>query len=129
MPTQQQIAIERKTLMELMDSKLTYNGRTYPVAKRMVDENLVIGTWNIEKLGRRHDKRALQYIADIIERFDVVALQEVVTYLENLETIMDLLPGDYDILLSDVTGNSERFAFIYDRRTVSTTGFVTDLGF
>jgi len=129
MATKRQIAKERKNLMDLMDGELYYDDRKYPVAKRMVDENIIIGTWNIEKLGRRHDKRALQYIADIIERFDVIALQEVVTYLRNLETIMELLPGDYDILLSDVTGNYERFAFIYDKRTVRTTGFVSDLGF
>jgi len=117
------VAKERLDLMNLMD-----HGH-YKVPKRMVDENLVIGTWNIENLGHRHTTRALQYIADIIERFDLVAIQEVKTNFKSLKKLMAMLPGEYDILVSDVTGNWERFAFLFDRRTITPTGLAAEIGF
>ena len=39
------------------------------------------------------------------------------------------MPGNYRILVSDPTGNSERFAFLYDKRTVIPTGLVCEIGF
>jgi len=71
----------------------------------------------------------LQYIADICERFDIIALQEVKTDLRGLERLQAFLPGSYRILVSDPTGNSERFAFLYDKRTVMATGLVCEIGF
>ena len=56
--------------MKLMDKG------DYKVPRRELDENIIIATWNIENLGERHTPRALQYMADIIERFDIVAIQE-----------------------------------------------------
>ncbi|MDY6892261.1 MAG: endonuclease/exonuclease/phosphatase family protein, partial [Chloroflexota bacterium] len=63
------------------------------------------------------------------ERFDVIALQEVKTDLRGLSRLQKLLPGNYRILVSDPTGNYERFAFLYDKRTVITTGLVCEIGF
>ncbi len=117
------IAKERKDLMALMDSG------PYRVPPRQVDVNLVIATWNIEQFSNRHSERALQYIADICERFDVIALQEVKTDLRGLQRLQSKLPGNYRILVSDPTGNSERFAFLYDKRTVIPTGLVCEIGF
>ncbi len=117
------IARERRLLMSLMDE-----GR-FKIPSRRVDENLLIATWNIQQFSNRHSKRALQYIADICERFDIIALQEVKTDLRGLERLQGLLPGNYRILVSDPTGNSERFAFLYDKRTVFPTGLVCEIGF
>ena len=61
----QQEAIERLSLMRLMDQG------TYRIPKRQVDENLVLATWNIQHFSDRKTWRALKYIADIIERFDI----------------------------------------------------------
>lgn len=71
----------------------------------------------------------MKYIADIIERFDLISIQELKTDLRGLDRLLEILPGDYRFFVSDATGNSERFAFIYDRRTVKPTGLVSDLGF
>ncbi|MCP4990458.1 MAG: endonuclease/exonuclease/phosphatase family protein [Colwellia sp.] len=117
------IAKERKALMKLMDEG------DYMVPKRQVDDNLLIATWNIQHFSNNKSRRALQYIADICERFDIVALQEVKTDLRGLSNLQKLLPGNYKILVSDPTGNSERFAFLYDKRTVVSTGLVCEIGF
>lgn len=121
--TDQIVAAERQNLMTLMDAG------PYKVPSRKLNENLVIATWNIQQFSNRHTKRAIQYIADICERFDIVALQEVKTDLRGLQRLQEALPGNYRILVSDPTGNYERFAFLYDKRSVVATGFASDIGF
>lgn len=117
------IAKERQALMKLMDEG------SYRIPKRQVDENMLIATWNIQQFSNNKSPRALQYIADICERFDIIALQEVKTDLRGLSKLQKLLPGNYKILVSDPTGNNERFAFLYDKRTVINTGLVCEIGF
>ena len=120
MPTDQQIiAEERKALMGLLSA----------VPLRSVDENAVIASWNIAQFSKQKKARALQYIADICERFDIVAIQEVKSSLEGLAKLQKLLPGNYQILVSDPTGNNERMAFLYDKRTVISTGLVCEIAF
>lgn len=121
------IGEERRALMDLMDGT-TFDG-DFEIPFRRVDVNLLLATWNIQQFSDRHSPRALRYIADICERFDIVALQEVKTDLTGLSELQKLLPGNYKILVSDPTGNSERFAFLYDKRTVIPTGLVFEVGF
>jgi endonuclease/exonuclease/phosphatase family metal-dependent hydrolase len=94
-----------------------------------VDENVLIATWNIAQFSNNKKQRALQYIADICERFDIVAIQEVKTSLLGLARLQKLLPGHYQILVTDPTGNNERMAFLYDKRTVISTGLVCEIAF
>ncbi len=117
------IAKERRALMKLMD------GGAHRIPHRQVDENLLIATWNIAQFSNKKKSRTLQYIADICERFDIVAIQEVKTDLRGLARLQALLPGNYKILVSDPTGNAERMAFLYDKRTVMSTGLVCEIGF
>jgi len=120
MPTEQQIiAAERQALMGLLAN----------VPLRTVDENVVIASWNIAQFSNQKKARALQYIADICERFDIVAIQEVKSNLQGLAKLQKLLPGHYQILVSDPTGNNERMAFLYDKRTVISTGLVCEIAF
>ena len=99
------------------------------VPLRSVDENVVIASWNIAQFSDKKKMRALQYIADICERFDIVAIQEVKTNLQGLAKLQKMLPGHYQILVSDPTGNNERMAFLYDKRTVISTGLVCEIAF
>ena len=117
------IAQERQALMDLMDSA------PFKVPSRKINENIVIASWNIQQFSNNKSKRALQYMADICERFDIIALQEVKTDLRGLSRLQSMLPGNYKILVSDPTGNHERFAFIYDKRSVVATGMVSEIGF
>jgi len=116
-------ATERLALMNLMD------GDEYKVPKREVDENLMVATWNIRNLSEKKSWRALKYIADIIERFDITAIQEIRTDLRGLARLQEILPGRYRLLVSDPTGNNERFAFVYDERTIKPSGLATDIAF
>ena len=124
MPSNEQIiAGERQALMKLMDEG------EFKVPNRRVDENFLIATWNIQQFSNKKTNRAIQYIADVCERFDIIALQEIKTDLRGLSKLQSFLPGNYKVLVTDPTGNYERFAFLYDKRTVINTGLVCEIGF
>ena len=63
-------ANERRELMNLMDSGPT------KIPNRRVDENLILATWNIQNFGAKKSDRAIQYIADIVERFEMAVTDE-----------------------------------------------------
>lgn len=72
------------------------------------------------------------YIAEIISRFDIVAVQEVCRDLQPLQAVMSVLGDqDFDYIVSDPTegraGNDERLGFIFDRGKVSFKGIAGEL--
>ncbi|MBD0321452.1 MAG: endonuclease/exonuclease/phosphatase family protein, partial [Gemmatimonadetes bacterium] len=92
-------------------------------------------TWNIRefesgKYGARQ-RESLYYIAEILDHFDIIAVQEVRDDLSSLEEVMSILGGWWDYLLTDVTegrqGNLERMAFIYDTRKVRFGGLAGEI--
>lgn len=102
-------------------------------AKRF--DKLLLATWNIREFdspayGKRSDE-AIYYIAEIIDHFDLVAVQEVRDDLDGLRRVMRLLGNNYKVLFTDVTegrpGNKERTAFIYDTRKVEMGGLAGEL--
>lgn len=112
--------------------------------ERRTDHNLLIGSWNIRALGRvypewtenpgspKRNLRALACIAEVVRRFDVIAIQEVKRDTSALRTLLDdFLGSDWGIILSDVSagsaGNEERLAYIYDRRRVIPSGLAGEL--
>jgi endonuclease/exonuclease/phosphatase family metal-dependent hydrolase len=75
---------------------------------------------------------SLYYIAEIISRFDIVAVQEICEDLGPLNRLMKMLGRQYDYLLTDVThsslgGNKERLGFIYDRNKVKFKGVAGEI--
>src|SRR5688572_29054053 len=99
--------------------------------KRETSRNILIGTWNIRAFGslsgvwpsrggmsRQRDWRVLWAIAEVVSRFDVVAIQVVRGNLKALRTLMKTLGPGWSFLITDVTrgkeGNSERMAFVFD---------------
>ncbi len=105
------------------------------VPGRTRGSRILLATWNIrefesKKYGPRQ-KEALFYIAEIIDHFDIVALQEVRDDLTSLEEVMDILGSSWDYLLTDVTaggqGNFERMAFVYDKRKVNFGGLAGEI--
>ena len=76
---------------------------------------LLLATWNVANFGeQQRDDRAHRLLAEILSWFDVVALQEV---KDNYGPLFDVARGmgpDYRVLMSDIAGNGERAAFIYD---------------
>ncbi len=77
------------------------------VPERVRSSKLLLATWNIRefesgKYGPRQ-REALYYIAEIIDHFDLVAVQEVRDDLSSLEAVMDILGSSWHYLLTDVT--------------------------
>ena len=86
--------------------------------------SLIIGSWNIRAFdgGMLRMDESYHYIAEIIDHFDICALQEIKTDLYPLERLVKLLGPNWDYFVSDVSthtgGNSERIAFVYNKNKV-----------
>lgn len=105
------------------------------IPEKKLESNLLLATWNIREFdspayGERLPE-AFYYIAEIIARFDLVAVQEVRQDLKALEKLMKILGSHYKYIITDVTdgkqGNKERLAFIYDDRKVRFGGLAGEL--
>lgn len=87
-------------------------------------DNLVIGSWNIRAFdeGKPRRDESYHYIAEIIDHFDICAVQEVKKDLKPLQRLVQLLGPTWDYFVTDVTegnkGNKERQAFLYNKKKV-----------
>ena len=88
------------------------------VPAKTATDTLLLATWNIRQFGDNRLTESLHYIAEIISRFDLVAVQEVSNDMAGLEKLMALLGHNWDYIVTDSTegtaGGGERLAFIYD---------------
>ncbi|MCW3835359.1 endonuclease/exonuclease/phosphatase family protein [Sphingomonas canadensis] len=96
------------------------------------ERSLRLATWNLMHFGDGggYDRttESMLYIAEIIDHFDLVAVQEVNRDLSKLQELVDgHLGGEWDYLVTDTAGghrdspgagNSERLAFLYRRAKV-----------
>ncbi|WP_293612707.1 endonuclease/exonuclease/phosphatase family protein [Ponticaulis sp.] len=93
------------------------------------DSTLLLATWNIRDFdatkrygnGSR-SKESLWYIAEVISRFDFVAVQEV-NRLDEWKQVCRILGDNWDFICTDVTdtrlgGNGERLLYAFDKRKV-----------
>lgn len=97
--------------------------------------SLLLATWNLREFdsptwGLRLPE-AYVYMAEIIDRFDLVAIQEVREDLRALDRLRGRLGHHWKYLVSDVTegkaGNGERLAFLYDTHAVQFLGMAGEL--
>ena len=103
------------------------------IPAKQLDRNLLVGTWNLRALGGLTEKWLseeddepirdlfdVRCIAEIVSRFDVVAIQEVRGNLTALQTPLSALGPNWATIMTDVTrgkaGNNERMAFAFDLR-------------
>jgi len=86
-----------------------------------------LASWNLMHFGNggayARNVESMMYIAEIIDHFDLVAVQEVNDDLAALETLMrDHLGVGWDYIVTDTTegdrGNSERLAFVFRKSKV-----------
>src|SRR5512143_66391 len=105
------------------------------IPAKSVDNTLLLASWNIRefggnKYGGREDE-ALYYIAEILSRFGLIAVQEIRDSLDALDRLMNILGSWWKYLVSDVTlgpqGNNERLSYIYDTRKLSFGGLAGEL--
>ena len=114
------------------------------IPRKVLDHNLLIATWNLRAFGSltekwesgpkdtpKRDLYSLRCIAEIIARFDVVALQEVRGDLKALRHMLRLLGEHWGLILTDETkgasGNWERMAYLFDMRKVNISGLACEL--
>jgi len=103
------------------------------IAQKVTDQNVIIATWNLKEFGHLTKRlpETYFYIAEIISRFDLVAVQEIKSSLDDFEILMRLLGAHWAYLIADITegtaGNSERFAYLYDRRRIQPSGLAGEI--
>lgn len=85
-------------------------------------DTLLLATWNIREFKDNRRTESYYYIAEIIDAFDFVAVQEVSSNLEGLKKLMYYLGEFWDYIVTDATegsaGGGERMAFLYDTRKI-----------
>lgn len=108
-------------------------------------KSVVIGTFNIRKLGsvKSRSSQAWSFLVRICERFDLLAIQEVMDSLEGLRYLHQCLGKDYGLVVSDVTGgifnpgdvirgkrgNNERLAFLFNWKRIRRTELASDISY
>lgn len=114
------------------------------IPKKELERNLIIATWNLRAFGSltttwqskakdspKRDWHSIACIAEVIKRFDIIAVQEVKANLKALRDLLKLLGPDYSFIMTDVNlgnvGNGERMAFIFDNRRVQLSGLACEL--
>lgn len=95
--------------------------------------SLIIGSWNIRAFdgGRYRLDESYHYIAEIIDKFDICAVQEVKADLGPLRRLVKLLGPSWDYFVSDVTGgaagNTERMAYLFNKDKVQFRNLIGEL--
>ncbi len=114
------------------------------IPTKQLDKNVLIASWNIRAFGGlteeweaddndspKRDLHSLLAIAEIVKRFDIIALQEVKGDLKALRHLLKVLGDNYSFILTDVCGgaegNDERLAFLFDSRKVKLSGLACEL--
>lgn len=114
------------------------------IPSKKLDKNLLIASWNIrafgdltrkwdsdEKDSPKRDLHSVLCIAEIIKRFDVIAIQEVKANIRALRDTLKVLGENWSLILTDVSrgdaGNGERMAYLFDTRRVQLSGLAGEL--
>ena len=129
------VAENLANLREDLDAKVPF---------KELDRNLLIATWNIRGFGNltrkwhsgskdspRRDLHSIFCIAEILSRFDVIAVQEVKGNLRALRDTLKLLGDNWSMILTDTnssaSGNNERMAYLFDTRRVQMSGLAGEI--
>ena len=108
-------------------------GLQQEIPEKKTDKNLILGSWNIKEFGHTTQRRpeSYFYIAEIINRYDLIAIQEIKSSLYDLNIIMRILGKDWAYLVNDITdgnsGNKERSAYIYNKKSVELAGIAGEI--
>tara|TARA_R110000765_G_scaffold36172_4_gene81001 strand:+ start:712 stop:1674 length:963 start_codon:yes stop_codon:yes gene_type:complete len=129
-------------ILENLDLLRSDLGSKIPPKK--LDQNLLIASWNIRAFGNltrkwdsdendspKRDLHSILCIAEIIKRFDVIAVQEVKDNIRALRDTLKILGHNWSLILTDVNkgkvGNGERMAYLFDTRRVQMSGLAGEL--
>ncbi|MFA5943277.1 MAG: endonuclease/exonuclease/phosphatase [Candidatus Thermoplasmatota archaeon] len=120
-------------------AELAKNPTRYGLPSRR-DGSVLLASFNIRKLGevKKRSKETWDFFREVLSRFDLIAVQEVMNNVEGLVHLKGLLGKDYGLITSDVTGAftgedgseegmAERLAFLFNWRNVERTEIATDV--
>ncbi len=119
--------------LRIIENLVRLKGGLQTIPTRKTDQNLLVASWNIKEFGHTRQRlpEAYFYIAEILERFDLIAIQEVKSSLKDLEIIMRLLGRDWRYLITDITGGTdgdrERSAYLYNTKRVDLSGLAGEI--
>lgn len=92
------------------------------IPSKTATDTLLLATWNIREFADNRRQESLYYIAEIVSRFDLIAIQEVAANLNGLKNLVSLMGPNWDYIVTDSTegtaGGGERTAFLYDRNKI-----------
>lgn len=125
--------------LELLSQDLDFK-----IPSKRLDQNLLIASWNIRAFGNltrkweseksdspKRDLHSILCIAEIIKRFDIIAIQEVKSSIRALRDTLKVLGDNWSLILTDVnkgdSGNGERMAYLFDTRRVQLSGLACEL--
>jgi exonuclease III len=128
----------------LEDLKVLSDDLDLKIPPKVLDKNLLIATWNIRGFGDitekersaardspKRDFHSLLCIAEVVRRFDVIAIQEIKGNLKSLRDLMKLLGEHWSFIITDVNkgcaGNDERMGYVFDMRRVKMSGLACEL--
>ncbi len=120
-----------------INAEFNTSADTYGLPTRRSD-SVIIGSFNIRKLGdiNKRTDESWQLFKNTLERFDLIAIQEVMENSEGLYHLKELLGEHYKIAISDSTGaapgrrgNGELLAFLYNSKRIEQTEVASDLSF
>lgn len=117
---------DRARVIDRLNRLRTFLAKEIP--PRTARDTLLLATWNLRDFGGSRfnlgDRlpESLQYIAEVIASFDLVALQEINDNMKPFEDLMQLLGPTWEYIATDTTegdgGNLERMVFVYDTTKV-----------
>lgn len=114
-------SVERKRVIDKLIDLRSQLDKEIP--GKTASNTLLLATWNIREFGDNRRPESLYYLAEIISRFDLVAVQEVAGNKKGLEKVMAILGKNWSYIATDSTegsaGGQECMAFVYDTKKVS----------
>ena len=109
--------------------------KTYGLPERR-EGSVVIGSFNIRKLGGvgKRTPESWEFLTKIIQRFDLVSVQEVMDDLSGIQHLAALAGNNFATAFTDPSGakpgrggNPERLGFIYNLKKVTRTELASEI--
>lgn len=102
------------------------------IPEKTATQTLLLATWNIREFGEGRLPESSYYIAEIIDHFDIVVIQEVNSKeLGGLESVLEILGDNWSYVMSDgvegSAGGNEAMAFVYNTNKVKFTGLAGEI--
>ena len=123
-------ASKKRTIENLFELK---KGLKDEIPDKRVGSNLLVASWNLKDFGSTKQKleESFFYIAEIINSFDLVAIQELNANLSYFKKLIRLLGDNWGYMINDVTegdaGNDERSAYLYNKNRVDLGGLAGEV--